>query len=548
MKKRIFISMFLLVSFAVLLVTAVLSLVFYNQFAEQIRYDLRSQAQLFANDDQQSALQELGSYLPGDMRFTLVLPGGQVVFDNYASPTEMEPHLSREEIQDAFQTGVGESRRFSDTLETETYYYALRLTDGSVLRVAKTSGSIWRLYAKSLPLVSLAAFITVLLAYFLAGRQTRRVIAPIRSLAFSQGETAPYDELAPFVHTLAIHRRELEKSHAELESHSGTINALMDNMQEGVVLLDQRGQVLSLNKMAAATFELQDTAENQSVFALLRDADFIDRIQKALSGERGELSLEKSGRLYRIFISPVANMGVVVLFLDVTESAQAEKIRREFSANVSHELKTPLTSIYGTAEMLCENLVQEADKPRFYHRIVQEAARLIALIEDIIMLSELDEGKGEWTKEPVNLAAVARECAESLADKAAEFEVSFQITGSGTVLASRSMMYELFFNLLDNGIKYNKPGGSVSVLVTEQEGQVKATVTDTGIGIPPEDRARIFERFYRVDRSRSKKSGGTGLGLAIVKHIVLSQGGKIAVESRPDEGTVFTLRFDTPSV
>lgn len=540
--------MLLLVSFAVLLVTAVLSLVFYNQFAAQIRYDLRSQAQLFANDDQESALQELGSYLPGDLRFTLVLPGGQVVFDNYASATEMEPHLSREEIQEAFQTGIGESRRFSDTLETEIYYYALRLTDGSVLRVAKTSGSIWRLYAKSLPLVSLAAFITVLLAYFLAGRQTRRVVAPIRDLTFSQGKTAPYDELAPFVYTLASHRRELEKSHAELEGHSGTISALMDNMQEGVVLLDQRGRMLSLNKTAAAIFGLRDTVENQSVFTLLRDADFIDRIQKALSGERGELNLEKSGRLYRIFISPVSSMGVVVLFLDVTESAQAEKIRREFSANVSHELKTPLTSIYGTAEMLCENLVQEADKPRFYHRIVQEASRLIALIEDIIMLSELDEGKSEQTKEPVDLAAVARECAENLSDKAEEHEVSFHIAGSGAVFASHSMMYELFFNLLDNGIKYNRPGGSVSVLVTEQEGQVKATVTDTGIGIPAEDQGRIFERFYRVDRSRSKKSGGTGLGLAIVKHIVLSQKGKITVDSSLGEGTVFTLQFEASPV
>ena len=540
--------MLLLVSFAVLLVTAVLSFVFYNQFAAQIRYDLRSQAQLFANDDQESALQELGSYLPGDLRFTLVLPGGQVAFDNYASATEMEPHLSREEIQEAFQTGVGESRRFSDTLETEIYYYALRLTDGSVLRVAKTSGSIWRLYSKSLPLVSLAAFITVLLAYFLAGRQTRRVVAPIRNLAFGQGETALYDEFAPFVHTLESHRRELAKSHAELEGHSSTISALMDNMQEGVVLLDQRGQVLSLNKTAAAIFGPGDRSETQSVFALLRDADFIDRIQKALAGERGEMSLERSGRLFRIFISPVANMGIVVLFLDVTESAQAEKIRREFSANVSHELKTPLTSIYGTAEMLCENLVQETDKPGFYRRIVQETSRLIALVEDIIMLSELDEGKVEQTKEPVNLAAVARECAESLLDKAAEFEVSFLISGNGTVLTSRSMMYELFFNLLDNGVKYNRPGGSVSVSIAEQQGQVKATVTDTGIGISPEDRVRIFERFYRVDRSRSKKSGGTGLGLAIVKHIILSQGGKITVDSRLGEGTVFTLQFDAAPI
>lgn len=536
--------MLLLVSFAVLLMTAVLSLVFYNQFATQIRHDLQNQAQLFANDDQASALLELDSYLPGDMRFTLVLPDGQVVFDNYASPSDMEPHLSREEIQEAFQTGVGESRRFSDTLETEIYYYALRLTDGSVLRVAKTSGSIWRLFAKSLPLVSLATLITVMLAYFLAVRQTRRVFAPIHSLAFSQGETAPYDELAPFVHTLASHRRELEKSHAELEGHSGTINALMDNMQEGVVLLNQQGQVLSLNKTAAAIFGLQDIVEPLSVFALLRNAEFIDRIQKALSGERGELSLEKSGRLYRIFTSPVSNMGVVVLFLDVTESAQTEKIRREFSANVSHELKTPLTSIYGTAEMLCENLVQEADKPRFYRRIVQEASRLIALIEDIIMLSELDEGKGEQTKEPVNLSAVARECAESLSDKAAEYGISFNIEGDGTVLAPRSIMYELFYNLMDNGIKYNRPGGSVSVLITEQEGQVEATVTDTGIGIPPEDRGRIFERFYRVDKSRSKKSGGTGLGLAIVKHIVLALKGKITVDSRLGEGTVFTLRFE----
>jgi two-component system phosphate regulon sensor histidine kinase PhoR len=317
----------------------------------------------------------------------------------------------------------------------------------------------------------------------------------------------------------------------------------MDNMSEGIILINRQGLILSVNKSAAAFFETDTAMDGKNILELIRDLELLGHVSSALSGKRSELELRRSGKSYRVFFSPVTDSGAIILFLDITEKMMAEQIRREFSANVSHELKTPLTSIYGHAEMLYNGMVKESDHHAFFGKIKDEAARLIALIEDIILISKLDENTGQETFEEVNLAAIAAEAAEALSLKAGEHKVTVSISGDASMSAGRSMIYELFYNLIDNAIKYNKSGGTVKVDISQIEDKIEIAIADTGIGIPAEAQSRVFERFYRVDKSRSKKTGGTGLGLAIVKHIVLLHKGKLALQSTEGEGTVVTIRF-----
>jgi two-component system phosphate regulon sensor histidine kinase PhoR len=315
----------------------------------------------------------------------------------------------------------------------------------------------------------------------------------------------------------------------------------MDSMSEGIILIDWQGNILSVNKSAAAIFDKADSFDSKNILELIRDIELMEHVRDALGGNRGEMNIQRSGKSYRVFFSPVKGSGAIILFLDVTEKMIGEKLRREFSANVSHELRTPLTSIYGNAEMLYGGMIQESDQRRFLGKIKDEAARMIALIEDIILVSELDESTGEQVFEDVNLDAVASTAVDALALKAAENKISVEISGKGAVSANPSMMYEMFYNLIDNAIKYNRPGGTVKIDIAKEANHMRISVTDTGIGIPKEAQSRVFERFYRVEKSRSKKTGGTGLGLAIVKHIVRIHRGEIILQSHSGEGTVVTI-------
>lgn len=541
MKKKIFFNIMVLTTGAVLVVAAVLCLLFYNKFAAQVRSDLQVRAKMLASYDLEYVANILGDV--HDIRVTLIEPDGTVAFDNTVDHKLMENHLYREEVREALSSGEGESSRYSNTIGLRTYYYAVRLADGSVLRVAKTINSIWKMFAGALPTVIAIVLFTVILGYFVAGRLAQKVVEPIKKVNLNGVPDIPYDELAPFVKTIIQHRRQIAEDNEKLKARTDTINAIMDNMSEGVVLLDRHGDVLSVNKSAASIFEIRESMEGRSALELLRNIDFADNIQKALQGYRSEMSFQKGKREYRALISPVAEIGVVVFFLDITEKSEAERMRKEFSANVSHELKTPLTSIYGNAEMLEAGVVKDSDKPVFYCKIKNEAARLMALIEDIMMLSELDEGKVQARCEKVDLAEVAWECAGALEQKATEHQVAINFAGSGEMTANRFLIYELFYNLIDNAIKYNKAGGKVEVVIAQTGEEIKITVADNGIGIPAEEQQRIFERFYRVDKSRSKRSGGTGLGLAIVKHVVLAYAGQIHVVSEPGKGTEFQIVF-----
>ena len=548
MKKRIYFNMMLLTVISLLLAAAALCFVFYSQFTREVRGEVKARADIFDNMTLQTALTELKTFKPADMRITLIYADGSVAYDNMAPIEGLKTHIDREEVQEALETGVGESKRYSATLGQQTYYYAVKLADGSILRIAKTTSSIVGVFSKSLPIVIGVVLAMVIIGYLLAGRLTKRIVAPLNSVDFSGGVFAPYDELAPFVHTIERQRNHIAQQLADEQSRTATIAAVMDNMREGIVIVNPQGVVMSVNRSALDIFEAGAAMDGRNILELIRDVELLQNVRAALGGERGEMNLEQNGKSYHAFFSPVADSGAIILLLDITPKMLAEKMRREFSANVSHELKTPLTSIYGHAEMLAGGMVKENDRDVFYEKIKHEAARLIALVEDVIMISELDEGKGHIAFEQVDVAAVAAETAEALALKAAENGVKITVSGGAKMAANRSMVYEMFYNLIENAIKYNKPGGAVQVDISQTAQQVKITVADTGIGIPEEEQGRVFERFYRVDKSRSKKTGGTGLGLAIVKHIVMVHGGDIALSSTKNAGTTMAITFNANSL
>lgn len=547
MKKRIFFDMIMLTVISLVLVAAALCFVFYNQFSGIVISELRERADLFRDADTQSAMQKLIIFKPNDMRITLIHPDGMVAFDNTVGTEGLANHKDREEIVEAVETGWGESRRLSDTLGMETYYYAVRLADGSILRIAKTTNSIWGMFRGVLPSVICIIFVILIIGYLLAGNLTKRIVAPINNFDINMGLNTeaipPYDELVPFIRTIEQQRERIAAQFSDLQSRADTISAIMDSMSEGIILISRQGIILSVNKSAAALFETDTAMDGKNILELIRDVELLEQVRAALSGKRSELSIRRSGKSYRVFFSPVTDSGAIILFLDITEKMAAEQMRREFSANVSHELKTPLTSIYGHAEMLSSGIVKESDQHEFFGKIKDEASRLIALIEDIILISELDENTGGETFEEVSLSAIAAEAAEALSLKAGEHRVTVSICGNAVMSAGCSMIYEMFYNLIDNAIKYNKPGGTVKVDVSQLGDTIEIAVADTGIGIPDYAQSRVFERFYRVDKSRSKKTGGTGLGLAIVKHIVLLNKGKIALQSSCDQGTVITITF-----
>jgi PAS domain S-box len=546
-KKRIFIQTVLLTSISVFLVSIILCVVFYSQLAAQARAELQLRTEAFQDMNAENAKIILVNIAPEDMRVTIILADGTVQFDNTANPKDLGSHLDREEIEEALSFGEGESRRYSDTLNTETFYYAIRLTDGSVLRTAKTVGSIWGMFIGILPVTIITVLVFIIAAYIISGQLAKKVVKPINTVDLSDEPNVPYDELIPFAKTIMDHRKQIVQSSEKLRQRTDTINAIMDNMDEGVVMLDRRGTILSINKSATVIFNRPQSLEGRNALELLRDLDFHQHIKQALKGNREEMVFHRSNKEYRVLISPVSELGVIVLFMDITEKAKAEKMRREFSANVSHELKTPLTSIYGNAEMLEAGVVKDEDQPVFYSKIMNEASRLIALIEDIMLLSELDEGTAREQFEQVNLAHIASECVAALEQKFAEHQVTVTVSGGAVMRASHSLMHEMIYNLLDNAIKYNNPGGQVNIDMSQTDSDICLKVSDNGIGISEPDLKRIFERFYRADKSRSKKSGGTGLGLAIVKHVVMMHGGNIKVTSEMGVGAEFEIIFDVSS-
>lgn len=480
-----------------------------------------------------------------NIRVTLISPDGSVLFDSNGLSGNPQNHSDRPEFKQALENGFGSSSRMSSTLNSITYYYAVKTDDGNILRASKTVGSIFEIFIIIIPIVILIIVCVFAVCLVASRRATRKIIEPIENMSQNLDDT-PYEELVPLAATISSQQRQIQKQVQRLQVEKDKIATLIDNMSEGFILIDLDKNVLMSNN--AAVKLLGAGVDTHNGFEAYSHNEIVSEcVKSALSGmsKSGEATIK--GKALQIIANPVysndSQNGVICLIIDSSAKKKAEKLRREFTANVTHELKTPLTSISGYAEIIASGLVKEDDIQGFAKKIHKESGRLLSLISDIMELSQLDESLSDEAFAPVDLAAVASEVVEDLRSNASKHDVTITLDAAPSVImGNRNQLYELVYNLCDNAIRYNKPGGSVRITVADENDRARIEVADTGIGIPEKHHKRIFERFYRVDKSRSKETGGTGLGLAIVKHIAERHGGSVSLESS-DNGTTFFIRF-----
>ena len=548
MTKRIFRAT-LLVGVAVLIASLALVMgVLYSYFGRVQESQLRDELSLAAVGVEKNGTDYLRALQSHQYRITWVRADGTVVYDTQVDAETMENHAQRQEIQQALAAGEGESSRYSSTLLQKTVYYAQRLPDGTVLRLSAVRVTAGVLVLNMLQPILLVLAAALILSGVLAGRLARRITEPLNRLDLEHPlENDTYEELAPLLRRMEHQRRQIDRQMGELRQRSEEFDQITGSMNEGLVLLDEAGAILSINPAARRLLDADGDCVGQDFLTVDRDVTMSDALRQAAEQGHSEFRGERNGREYQFDVTRIQTegrtAGTVLLVFDVTERAFAERNRREFTANVSHELKTPLQGIIGSAELLENGMVKQEDMPRFVGHIRAEAQRLVTLIGDIIRLSQLDEGEPMPT-EPVELLAVAREVAENLRSAAETRNVTVEVTGTpATVSGVRRLLYEIVLNLCDNAIKYNTEGGRVEVEVAQDGGTAAVTVRDTGIGIPPEHQSRVFERFYRVDKSHSKASGGTGLGLSIVKHAVQYHHGVIQLKSEVGKGTEIRVTF-----
>lgn len=483
-----------------------------------------------------------------DFRLTWIAAGGEVLFDTHVPAAEMENHADRAEVRQALAEGESGGERYSETLTERTMYCARRLADGTVLRISISQLTVFALVMGMLQPILLTAFLAAILSALLANRMAKSIVAPLNRLDLDRPlENDAYEEVSPLLGRIHQQHRQIEAQLQELRRKTEEFEQITENLGEGLVLLDRKGVILSINPAARTIFHAGSSCVGQEFLVVDRDHEIHLAIQTALEGGHSEIRALRNNREYQFDISQItsegAAAGTVLLAFDVTDQAAAERSRREFTANVSHELKTPLQSIMGSAELLENGLVKQEDVPQFVGVIRAEAARMVALVEDIIHLSQLDEGIVP-AKEPVNLLELADSAVSTLWERAEERHVSISVAGKASMVNGvRGFLYEMLYNLIDNAVKYNIDGGRVEVAVSAGDTTAAVSVRDTGIGIPPEYQTRVFERFFRVDKSRSKASGGTGLGLSIVKHIAQYHHAEIKLQSEPGSGTNIEILF-----
>ena len=548
MAKKIFRST-MAVGLWVLLLSAALFLgMLYQYFTDRFTQELESETWLVARGVESMGLDYLDG-LRTDNRITWVAQDGTVLYDNEADAAAMENHADREEIQEALFGIQGTARRESATLSQLTIYVAHRLDDGSVIRLAGSQSTVVHLLMAMAPPIVLILIVTLIFAAALSSRLTKRLVRPILELDLERPEDSEvYDELSPLLTRIRRQNDTIRAQMDQLRQQKQEFTALTENMSEGFLLLDAKGRVLSYNTGVLRLLGAAAPAEEASVLTLDRSDVFQQLVEQVLDGRRSQVRMERAGRILQLLGDPVLRdgetAGAVLVLLDVTEREQAEQMRREFTANVSHELKTPLTSISGMAEIMKDGLVKQEDVRGFAADIYQESQRLIRLVEDILHLSRLDEGGGGLERQETDLLDLARTVEDRLQSTAKQHQVELELTGDhAAVQGLPSVVEEMVYNLCDNAIKYNRPGGKAFVRVEDGADAVTVTVSDTGIGIPPEDRERVFERFYRVDKSHSKAIGGTGLGLSIVKHGAALHNAQVELDSAPGKGTTVRLRF-----
>ena len=549
MTKRIFRAI-CLVSLAVFLASVTLIMgILYDYFSRVQLDQLRIEAGLAARGVEENGADYFDGLDTQSYRITWIGADGTVLFDSTSDADVMENHLDREEVKQAIASGYGHSSRYSSTLMEQLLYSAQRLNDGSVIRLSITQNSVLTIVLGMIQPVLLVSLVAVILALVLSSSVSKSVVRPLNELNLDEPlNNEGFDELSPLLRRIDSQQRQLKGQALELRQKQDEFLAVTSNMSEGLVLLNAGGTILSINNAALNILGADKSCVGEDILTVNRSLEMQKLLEQAKEGNRSETKLCLSGREYQLDASPIIGggntRGVALLLFDITERENAEQLRREFTANVSHELKTPLHSISGCAELMKNGMVRPEDTARFAGQIYSEAQRLIHLVEDIIHLSRLDEGAEDMQRERIDLYALSGSVIDCLGNEAKENKVSLELCGGPAyVWGVRQLVSGMVYNLCDNAIKYNRETGSVKLSVSCEGEYSVLNVSDTGIGIPPEHQSRVFERFYRVDKSHSKEVGGTGLGLSIVKHSAMVHNAKIDLQSTAGKGTSITVRF-----
>lgn len=549
MTKKIFQSIIIVAATVLLASLTIILGVFYEYFGNIQKGQLTDELNLASVSVIKDGVDYLEQLQSDHYRLTWIDADGTVLYDTETGNEELENHKDRAEVKTAFEKGIGESTRYSATLMEKTRYYAKRLEDGTVLRISAKYATTGLLVLGMFQPIIFIIIGALILSGVLASRLSKRIVEPLNNLDLERPlENETYEEISPLLNRINRQSSEISKQLRRLEEKTDEFNQITESMKEGLVLLDNKGIVLSINPAARTIFG-SDTqgAVGHDFLRLDRSRTLSAAIEKTFEEGHSEIRIERIGREYQLDISRIESagkvLGAVMLAFDITEQEYAERNRREFTANVSHELKTPLQGIIGSADLIETGMVKPEDMPRFIGHIRKEATRLVALIEDIIRLSQLDEGN-ELPCEEFDLMDIAEEVEQNLESAAGARDITFSLSGRNAIMHGvRRLMYEIVYNLCDNAIKYNLPGGKVEIMIDRKDEEAVLCVKDNGIGIAPEHQDRVFERFYRVDKSHSKSSGGTGLGLSIVKHAVQYHHGKLELKSEIGKGTEITVHF-----
>ena len=550
MTKKIFRSIVIVAASVLLASLVIISSCFYEYFGRLQRQEMKDELYLAATAVEHGGDDYLKSISSGHFRLSLIAKDGSVLYDTAADAESLENHGGREEVKQALESGEGESIRYSSTLLQKTIYCAKRLDDGRVLRISVSRATVGAIAMGMISPIIAVGVGALILSGVLASRLAKRIVEPLNKLDLEHPlDNDSYEELSPLLSRINKQRAQIAEQLAELRHRTDEFEQVTGNMKEGLVLIDTNENVLSINSAARNIFSAAEDCIGKSFLTVDRSRDLNAAIHSAFEHGHSEIHSDKNGRTYQFDISRIDSdgsaFGAVILLFDITDRENAEKLRREFTANVSHELKTPLQGIIGSAELIESGMVKAGDMPRFVGHIREEAQRLVSLVNDIIRLSQLDEGDSLPT-ERVDLLSVAEEAAADLSEAAKARNISLLAEGESVfVFGIKRLLYEVIYNLGENAVKYNVENGNVLISVAKEENSAVLTVKDSGIGIAPEHQSRIFERFYRVDKSHSKASGGTGLGLSIVKHAVQQHGGKIELESELGKGT--TIRVILPA-
>ena len=549
--KRRFFRYLLGISLLTLFLSTIVSMfIYYSVYVDRSNRDLSNivitmSETLKRIDDDENYLDSVVKK-KRDFRITLIKDDGDVLYDSAENAKFLPSHKDRPEVIKAKESGFAQVERYSTTLSKDLYYVSLKLDDGNIIRVSREMDNLLGAFRKVFPIDILMSILIFIIATAVSRRLTKKTFEPLNNLKedLLSIDTDKFPEISPFINKINKQNKTIKDNYRQISRERDTIETILKNMKESLIIIDENKNLLSVNKSARKLFNSKRELIGENILNLIRDDDLIKLIDDALMGSSVESITNIGDREFKFYVNPVFEdkkvRGVVILFIDETEEIRALRLREEFSSNVSHELKTPLTSICGFSELLVNGMVDDANKEEFYKLIYDDSKRLLNLIEDIMKISGLESEK-TFSREEIKLKELIRDILRSQGNLIDEKNIAVTLEGDGLVFENKTMMWELFANLINNGLKYNKDGGKLDIKITEDTENYEVLITDTGIGIPSKDLARIFERFYRVDKSRSRKIGGTGLGLSIVKHVLQSIDGKLEISSELGMGTQFKI-------